>query len=172
MMVKLQLEKLNINYKSIELGEVELVEPLSALTKESLRTALLLSGLEVMDDPKAILVEKICNIIIEKIHYSNELLEGNFSDYLATKTNQNYPKIAEIFSKTKGITIEHYIILHKVEKIKELIMYEELNITEISYKLNYSSVAHLSRQFKQITGLTPSFFRSLSKRNRSNLEDL
>ncbi|UZJ64307.1 helix-turn-helix domain-containing protein [Sphingobacterium sp. KU25419] len=96
----------------------------------------------------------------------------NFSDFLSEKLQRNYHYLAEIFSKTKGITIEHFITLHKVEKIKELIIYDELNLTEISYKMYYSSVSHLSKQFKKITGLTPTFFKNLPHRQRINLEDL
>ena len=171
-MVKSELEKLGIDYKSVELGEVQLAEPLSESNRQILKTALHKSGLEVMDDKKAMMIEKIINIIVEMVHYSDELPPVNFSTFLQEKMKLDYHKMAETFSKTKGVTIEHFIILHKVEKIKELITYNKLNLTEISYKMHYSSVAHLSRQFKQVTGLTPKFFRSLSKRERINLEDL
>ena len=117
-------------------------------------------------------IEKIINIIVEMVHYSDEFPDINFSAFLSKKMNQDYNKMAELFSKTKGVTIEHFIILHKVERIKELIIYNDLNLNEISYKMNYSSAAHLSKQFKQITGLTPSFFKTLAKRERKNLEDL
>jgi len=171
-MVMSELEKLGIDYKSVELGEVQLVEPLSEKNRQKLKTALHKSGLEVMDDKKAMMIEKIINIIVEMVHYSDELPKVNFSVFLQEKMNLDYHKMAEIFSKTKGVTIEHFILLHKVEKIKELITYDKLNLTEISYKMHYSSVANLSRQFKQITGLTPSFFKSLSQGERTNLEDL
>lgn len=172
MMVKSELEKLDITYKCIELGEAKLYKTLSITERQLLKEALHKSGLELMDDKKAILIEQIINIIVEMVHYSDELPEVSFSILLSEKMQQDYHKMAEIFSKTKGITIEHFIIIHKVEKIKELIIYDELNLTEISYKMHYSSLAHLSKQFKQITGLTPSFFKSLSKRKRINLEDL
>jgi methylphosphotriester-DNA--protein-cysteine methyltransferase len=171
-MVKSELEKLGIDYKSVELGEVQLVKPLSTTNREKLKTALHKSGLEVMNDKKAMMIEKIINIIVEMVHYSDELPKVNFSVFLQEKMNLDYHKMAEIFSKTKGVTIEHFILLHKVERIKELITYDKLNLTEISYKMHYSSVANLSRQFKQITGLTPSYFKSLSQRERINLEDL
>jgi len=151
---------------------VQLVKPLSATNREKLKTALHKSGLEVMNDKKAMMIEKIINIIVEMVHYSDELPKVNFSVFLQEKMNLDYHKMAEIFSKTKGVTIEHFILLHKVERIKELITYDKLNLTEISYKMHYSSVANLSRQFKQITGLTPSYFKSLSQRERINLEDL
>ena len=171
-MVKSELEKLGLAYKSVELGEVQLTEPLSEANRQKLKTELHKSGLEVMDDKKAMLIEKIINIIVEMVHYSDELPQVNFSAFLHEKMKLDYHKMAEIFSKTKGVTIEHFIILHKVERIKELIIYDELNITEIAYKLHYSSVAHLSHQFKQVTGLTPTFFKALSNRKRNNLEDL
>lgn len=172
MMVKSELEKLGIVYKSIELGEVQLETPISEALKQLLKIELHKSGLELMYDEKAIMIEKIINIIVEMVHYSNELPAVNFSTFLSEKMQQDYHKMAEIFSKTKGITIEHFIILHKVEKVKELIIYDKLSLTEISYKMHYSSVAHLSKQFKQVTGLTPTFFKSLSKRERNNLENL
>ncbi len=172
MMVKAELNNLGIAWHSVELGEVNLVEPLKENLKRKLKIELSKSGLELMYDKKAIMIEKIIGIIIEMVHYADEFPDVNFSVFLSEKMEQDYHKMAEIFSKTKGITIEHFIILHKVEKIKELIIYDELNLTEISYKMHYSSVAHLSRQFKQVTGLTPTFFKSLSVRKRTNLEDL
>lgn len=172
MMVKSVLEKMNIPYKSVELGEIVLVKSICESKKQELKNELHKSGLKLMDDKKTILIEKIIAIIVEMVHYSDEIPNVNFSTLLQEKMQQDYHKMAEIFSETKGITIEHCIILHKIEKIKELLIYDELNITEISYKMNYSSVAHLSKQFKQITGLTPSFFKALTKKNRKNLEDL
>lgn len=172
MIVKAELEKLDIAYKSVELGEVQLITPISEDTKQMLSLALHKSGLELMYDKKAIMIEKIINIVIEMVHYSDELPQVNFSTLLCEKMGRDYHKMSEIFSKTKGMTIEHFIIIHKVEKVKELIIYDDLNLTEISYKMHYTSVGHLSRQFKQVTGLTPSFFKSLSKKERYNLEDL
>lgn len=172
LMVKSELKKLSIDYKSIELGEVKLEKPISAELREKLKIELHKSGLELMHDKKAMLIEAIINHIVEMVHYSDEIPQVNFSTYLSKAMQQDYHKMAEVFSKTKGITIEHFIILHKVERIKELIIYDELNLSEISFKMHYSSVAHLSRQFKQVTGLTPSFFKSLSIRNRTNLEDI
>jgi AraC-like DNA-binding protein len=163
---------LGIIYKSIELGEVELVKPINNTIKKMLKIELHKSGLELMYDKKAMMIEKIINIIIEMVHYDDEYPHVNFSIFLSEKMHQDYHKMAEIFSKTKGVTIERFIILHKIEKVKELIVYDNLNLTEISHKMNYTSVAHLSRQFKQVTGMTPTFFKSLSKRQRTNLEDL
>lgn len=172
MMVKTEMDKLDLAYKTVELGEVELRKPLEQEEWLLLKKALHKSGLELMDDKKAMLIEKIINIIVEMVHYSDELPQANFSVYLSEQLDQNYNRLSEIFSKTKGITIEQFIILHKIERIKELIIYDELSITEISYKMHYSSVAHLSKQFKHATGLTPSFFKLLSLRKRTNLEDL
>jgi len=172
MLVKAELEKMNIFYKSIELGEAELKDPISGTQYDELKAALLKAGLELMDDKKAMLVEKIKKVIIEMVHYVDELPETNFSDYLSEKLNHNYTYLSNLFSEVKGITIEHYIIIHKIEKVKELIIYDELNLTEIAYKMNYSSVAHLSNQFKKITGLTPSFFKQLKDKRRNALEDM
>lgn len=170
--VRAELEKLAIPYYSIELGEVILKELLPLKKKKELAAALHLAGLEIMDDKNVIIVEKIKNIIITMIHHSEEYPNVNFSVFLTKKLNKDYHTLSELFSKTKGITIEHFIILHKIERVKELIMYNELNLSEISYKLHYSSVAHLSHQFKKVTGLTPSFFKGIKKKQRANLEDL
>ncbi|MCH8546518.1 MAG: AraC family transcriptional regulator [Cryomorphaceae bacterium] len=172
MMVKSQLDKVGIRYTSVELGEVDLGEQVHASELEKLKIELNKSGLILMDDKNAMLIEKIINVVVEMVHYSDELPKVNFSTLISEKLKRDYHKLAEIFSKTKGMTIEHFIILHKVERIKELIIYDELNITEIAYKMHYSSVAHLSSQFKQVTGLTPTFFKHLMIRERSNLEDL
>jgi AraC-like DNA-binding protein len=172
MMVKSELENLGIAYKSVELGEVQLAKPIDDSLTQILKEALHKSGLELMEDKKAMLIEKIITTIVEKVHYSDSLPNINFSSFLSKKLDVDYHKLSDVFSKTKGITIEQFIILHKIERIKELIIYDDLSLTEISFKMHYSSVAHLSRQFKQITGLTPSFFKSLSIRKRVNLEDL
>ncbi|MEJ7677385.1 MAG: AraC family transcriptional regulator [Segetibacter sp.] len=124
-----------------------------------MKIALFKSGLELTDDKTIILFEKIKNVIIEMIHYADELPPTNFSDYLSEKLNYNYTYLSNLFSEIKGITIEHYIIAHKIERAKELLIYEGLTLTEIAYKLHYSSVAHLSNQFKKVTGLTPSFLK-------------
>lgn len=167
-----QLSKLGIKPIAIELGEIELANELSPLLMEYLKAALLESGLEVMDDKKAILIEKIKNVIIDMIHHSEDPLITNFSDYLAAELDYNYTYLANLFSEVVGTTIEHFIIIHKVERVKELIIYNELNLTEIAEKLHYSSVSHLSSQFKKITGLTPSFFKLLKPKKRKELNNL
>jgi AraC-like DNA-binding protein len=172
MLVKDELKKLGLHFANVELGVVDIMENITIQQREELKTALHKSGLELMDDKKAILIEKIQNVIVEMIHYADELPKTNFSDYLSEKLNYNYTYLSNLFSETKGITIEHFIILHKIEKVKELIIYDELNLSEIALKLHYSSVAHLSHQFKKITGLTPSFFRSLRHKKRNTLENV
>ena len=172
LMVKAQLDKLNIDYNNIELGEVDFKKALTQEQRDKLKVALHSSGLEVMDDKVSMLVEKIKNVVVEMIHYSDVLPQVNFSTYLSEKLNRDYNQLSDIFSKTKGMTIEHFVITHKIERVKELIIYDELNLTEIAYKLHYSSVSHLSNQFKKVTGLTPTFFKNLKKKNRIHLEDL
>lgn len=172
MAVKSELDKLGLHYIVVDLGEVEIKETLSNIQHEQLKIALLKSGLELMDDKKAILIEKIKNVIIEMIHYSEESPKTNFSDFLSKKLNYDYTYLSNLFSEVTGTTIEHYIIAHKIEYVKELLIYDELNLSEISYKLNYSSVAHLSAQFKKITGLTPTFFKQLKHKKRNTLDKL
>ena len=165
MVVKQQLKKLSLHYITVELGEVEILEIISNAQLIEFKTALVKYGLELLDDKKSILIEKIKKVIVELIHYSDEPAKVNFSDYLSEKLNHDYTYLANLFSEVEGINIEHYIIMHKIERVKELLVYDELSLTEISYKLHYSSVAHLSNQFKKITGLTPSHFKRF-KENR------
>lgn len=172
MLVKAELEKLGLTYGVIDLGEVEVKEELTAPQREELGANLLKSGLELMDDKKAILIEKIKNVIIEMVHHEDELPKTKNSDYLSKKLQYDYTYLANLFSETTGTTIEHFIIIHKIERVKELMIYDELNLTQISYKLGYSSVAHLSHQFKKITGLTPSYFKSLKHKKRTPLENV
>lgn len=172
MVVKAELNKLGLHYRVVDLGEVEIEENITAEQNEQLKTALLRSGLELMDDKKAMLIEKIKNVIVEMVHYEDEFPKTKNSDYIGNKLNHNYTYLANLFSEATGTTIEHYIIIHKIERAKELIIYDELNLTEIAWKLNYSSVAHLSNQFKKITGLTPSFFKKLKTKRRISLEDV
>lgn len=172
MLVKEELAKLGLQYVVIDLGMVEIFENITQLQREQLKENLLRSGLELLDDKKSILIEKIKNVITEMIHYSDELPKINYSDYISEKLNYDYTYLANIFSEVKGITIQQFIIIHKIEKIKELLLYDELNLTQISYKLNYSSVAHLSNQFKKATGLSPSFYKKLKQKRKSNLENM
>jgi YesN/AraC family two-component response regulator len=170
--VKDELKKLGLHFIVVDLGEVEIMEKITFEKREMLKEGLLHSGLELMDDKKAILIEKIKNIIIEMVHHTDEAIKINFSDFLSDKLKHNYTYLANLFSEVQGTTIEHYIILHKVERIKELIIYGEHNITEIAWKMGYSSVAHLSTQFKKVTGLSPSHFKQLKDKRRSPIEEI
>lgn len=172
MMVKDELKKLGLHFIIVDLGVVEIMETISPEKRELLKANLIDSGLELMDDKRAILIEKVKNVIIEMIHHSEEPIKVTFSEYLSDKLNQNYTYLANLFSEVQGMTIEQFMILHKVERIKELIIYDELNITEIAWKMNYSSVAHLSTQFKKVTGLSPSHFKLLKDKRRNPIEEL
>ena len=172
MLVKDELVKLGLHYVIVDLGMVEILEDLSQQQHDQLKNALLVSGLELLDDKKSILIEKIKNLIIEMIHYSDELPEINYSDYISEKLHYDYTYLSNLFSEVKGITIQQFIIIHKIEKVKELLLYNELNLTEISYKLHYSSVSHLSNQFKKITGLSPSYYKLLKQKREGNLENM
>jgi len=172
MMVKEELKKLGIHYAIVDLGIVDLLQDITEEQRAAFKTNLLASGLELLEDQKSILIERIKNIITEMIHYSDELPEVNYSEYISKKTGHDYTYLSNIFSEVKGITIQQFIIMHKIERVKELLLYDELNLTEISYKLHYSSVAHLSNQFKKVTGLSPSFYKKLKEKRRKNLENL
>jgi AraC-like DNA-binding protein len=172
MMVKAELEKLGLHYTKVELGEADIMENISAEQRERLKIVLLKSGLELMDDKKAMLIEKIKNVIVEMVHYADELPKTNFSDYISTKLSYDYTYLANLFSEVTSTTIENFIITHKIERVKELLVYDELNLTEIAYKLNYSSVAHLSNQFKKVTGLTPTHFKKLRLKRTTMLENV
>ena len=172
MVVKAELEKLGLHYGTIELGEVYLTERITPEQRRQLKINLLRSGLELMDDKKAMLIEKIKVVIVEMVHYTDELPRVKNSDYISEKLHYDYTYLANFFSESTGITIEHFIIMHKIERVKELLLYDELNLTEISYKLNYSSVAHLSNQFKKITGLSPSYFKKLKRKRGTTLENV
>lgn len=172
MVVKSELEKLGLHYTVVELGEVEVMEDISTEQHTELKTVLLKAGLELMDDKKSILIQKIKSIIIEMVHYSEEVLTINFSDYLSQKLHYDYTYLANLFSEVQGTTIEKFIISHKIERVKELLVYNELTLTQIAYLMHYSSVSHLSNQFKKITGLTPSHFKGLKQKQRNSLDEV
>ena len=172
MVVKAELEKLGLEFTTVELGEANITESISDEQKEKLNVALKKSGLELLDDRKSLLVEKIKLIIIELVHYRDEQLKVNFSDFLSEKLNYDYTYLANLFSESQGTTIEKFFINHKIERVKELLVYDELNLKEIAFKVHYSSVAHLSSQFKRVTGLTPSQFKQLKHRQRNALENV
>ena len=172
MMVKEELKKLGLRYVFVDLGTIEILEDITQEQRTLLKANLLKSGLELLDDKKSILIEKIKNLITEMIHYSDELPNVNYSEYISEKLNLDYTYLSNLFSEVKGITLQQYIIINKIEKVKELLLYDELNLTEISYKLHYSSVAHLSNQFKKITGVSPSFYKQLKRKRQANLENM
>ncbi|MBL7936141.1 MAG: helix-turn-helix domain-containing protein [Bacteroidia bacterium] len=172
MVVKDELKKLGLHFMVVDLGEVDVMEDMTSEQRNELKIALFNSGLELMDDKRAVLIEKIKNVIIDMVHYSDELPKVNYSDYISEKLNHDYTYLSNMFSEVKGITIQQFIIIHKIERVKELLLYDELNLTEISYKLNYSSVAHLSNQFKKVTGLSPSHFKQLKDKKRNPIEDI
>jgi len=172
MAVKEELRNLGLHFIVVDLGEVEIMETITMAERELLKANLLNSGLELMDDKKAMLIEKIKTVIIEMVHHTNEIIKVNFSDYLSEKMNHDYTYLSNLFSEVQGTTIEQFIISHKTERIKELIIYGELNVTEIAWKMGYSSVAHLSSQFKKVTGLSPSHFKQMKDKRRSPIEEI
>jgi len=173
MVVKDVLNKFGLHFVVVDLGEVEIMEDPSPQQLQEIKNELQSSGLELMNDRKAVLIEKIVTVITEMLHYSNEALKVNYSDYISEKVHHDYTYLSNIFSEVKGISIQQFIILHKIEMVKELLLYGELNLTEISFKLHYSSVAHLSNQFKKVTGMSPSAFKQLKgERKRIPLEEI
>lgn len=172
MMVKEELVKMGLHYVVVDLGVVDILENITQEQHDELKKNLSKSGLELLDDKKSVLIEKIKSVIIEMIHYSDELPLVNYSTYISEKLHYDYTYLSNLFSEIKGITIQQYIIIHKIEKVKELLLYDELNLTEISYQMHYSSVAHLSNQFKKITGLSPTFFKQLQQKRKANLENI
>jgi len=172
MLVKEELNKLGLDCVSVELGMAEIQDDITAEVREVFRNNLKKAGLELLDDKKDILVEKIKNVIIEMIHHAEDIPDVNDSDFISEKLGYDYTYLSNTFSEVKGMTIQKFIILHKIEKAKEMLLYDEDNLTEIAFKLNYSSVAHLSNQFKKITGFTPSFFKEMKFKREINLENL
>ncbi len=172
MVVKEELKKLGLHFVVVDLGEIEIMEDMTKSQHDELKLALQVSGLELMDDKRAVLIEKVKTLIIEMVHYSEELPKVNYSDFISQKLDYDYTYLSNLFSEVKGITIQQFIITHKIERVKELLLYDELSLTEISYRMQYSSVAHLSNQFKKITGLTPSEFKHLKFKHRNPIEEI
>jgi AraC-like DNA-binding protein len=172
MVVKEELSKLGLRFNSVDLGEAEVMGDISEEQINQFRSALLKYGLELMDDKKSVLIQQIKNVIIEVVHYSEEPLPIKFSEFLSQKLNHDYTYLANLFSEVQGTTIEKFFIAHKIERVKELLVYDEITLTEIAYRMHYSSLAHLSTQFKKVTGLTPSHFKALKGKRRSMLEDV
>ncbi|MFO7668792.1 MAG: AraC family transcriptional regulator [Bacteroidales bacterium] len=165
MVVKAELEVIGLKYTDVKIGEADITGNIQSDQLKQLGIALKQSGLVLMDDKVSILVEKIKSSIIELLYYTEKQIKVSLSVYLSEKLNHNYFYLANIFSEQKGVTIEKFYLTHKIERVKELIVYDELNLSEIAYKLNYSSVAHLSNQFKQYTGLTPTHFKMLKSKS-------
>lgn len=172
MVVKDELIKFGLHPNKIELGEVEIEEELNNQKKDQLNTVMRSFGFELIDDKKSRLIENIKNIIVELVHYSDEQLKTNFSQHISEKLHHDYNYLSNMFSEVEGITIEKYYISQKIERVKELLKYDELSLSEIADRLGYSSVAYLSNQFKKQTGLTPTFYKSVNQNSRRNLEDL
>jgi AraC-like DNA-binding protein len=172
LIVKELLQQMEIPFLSVKLGEVEITEKLTKNQRFILIKKLKKIGLELLEDKKAIIIERIKCVVVEMIHYADNLPKIKFSEYLSNNLKYDYTYMANLFSETEGITIEHYLLKHKIERVKELIIYDELNLTEIAHKMHYSSVSHLSRQFKSITGLTPTFFKSLKLHKRIFLDKI
>lgn len=172
MAVKEELKKLGLHFIVVDLGEVEIMENISTALCKELKAALLLTGLELIDDRRSVLIERIKTVIIDMVHHAEEGVKIKFSHYLSEKLDHDYTYMANLFSEVQGTTIEQFIIAHKIERIKELIIYNDLNITEIAWKMNYSSVAHLSNQFKKMTGLSPSHFKRLKDKRRMPIEEI
>lgn len=172
MMVRDEIDQLGLKNAVVNLGTVDLPDGISDDQLQIFRLQLARLGLELLDDKKSILIEKIKNTITEMIHSADEQPKENYSEYLSEKLGYDYTYLSNVFSEVNGYTIQHFIIINKIEKVKELLLYNELNLTEIAYKLNYSSGAHLSYQFKKITGLAPSFYKNLKIKRMKNLEDL
>jgi YesN/AraC family two-component response regulator len=170
--VEMEFQKAGIKCISIDWGRVEIAGTVTPKQIQKVGINLLSYGLELLDKKKNILVERIKNVIINIIHHSDTRLKINFSDYLGEKLCRDYTYLANVFSEVEGTTIEQFIILHKIQLVKQLINYDELNLTEISWKLHYSSVAHLSTQFKKVTGITPSQFKQLTSQNKIELENV
>lgn len=172
MVVRSELEKLGLQLLSVDLGEVETNAPITSTQKKEISDHLNNFGFELIDDKKSKAIEKIKTLIIELIYNKNNELNINLSDYISQNLLQDYTSLSHLFSEVEGITIEKYFILQKIERVKELLMYDEMSLSQIAFLLNYSSVGYLSNQFKKITGLTPSHFKQLKNKKRKQIEDI
>jgi len=172
MVVKNELDKLGLDVKNIRLGEVTLAKETTPEEKKKLEEALIQLGFEVIDDKKSRIIEKIKNVIIDLVHHQDNDTKTNLSDLLRDKLHHDYNYLSNLFSEVEGITIEKYFIAHKIEKVKELLVYDELSLSEIAFRLNYSSVAYLSNQFKKVTGLSPSHFKQIREDKRKPLDEV
>ena len=168
--VKTELENMGLHFTRVDLGQADITEDISVAQHDQIKSGLLKSGLELIDDIKSVLIEKIKNVIVGLVHYSDEPISMNLSVHLSKHLRHNYTYMANIFSEAQGHSIGQFFIEHKIERVKELLNYNELNLTEIAYKMHYSSVAHLSSQFKKVTGHTATRYKKLDIRPRVLLE--
>lgn len=172
MVVQNELDKLGLEAKSIKLGEVTLEKELDAAGKKALGAALVPLGFQVIDDKKSRVIEKIKNVIIDLVHHQDNDSKTNLSDVLGQRLHLDYNYLSNLFSEVEGTTIEKYFIAQKIERVKELLVYDELSLNEIAFRLNYSSAAYLSNQFKKVTGLTPSHFKQIREDKRKPLDEV
>lgn len=172
MVVKSELEKFGLHTLSVDLGEVVVDKELNGTQKEELNRILLPFGFALIDDKKTRIIERVKTLIVDLVHNKNNQLKSNLSDYLSKELHYDYTYITNLFTEVEGTTIEQYFIAQKIERVKELLVYDELSLGEIANQLNYSSVSHLSKQFKNVTGLTPSHFKLLKEKKRTSLEEL
>ncbi len=163
---------LNIDYKAVKLGEVELVSMLNEFEKKSLQKKLQNAGFSLIDDRKSQLIEQMKTLVVDKIHHSTEELDIKWADYISENIHLDYKYLSSLFSSVESITFEQYIINQKIERVKELIVYDELTLSEIAFQLHYSSVAYLSNQFKKVTGMTPTQFKKSVDKNRKSLDEI
>lgn len=171
MAVKEVLKDMGLHFVFVDLGVVETMEELSVEQRQQLKTTLLELGLELMEDKRAELVQQVKKLILDMIYQAEEEMKMSFTTYLSEQTGHDYPHLAGLFLESQGMTIQQFMITHKVERVKELIIYGELSISEITWKMNYSSVAHLSNQFKKITGLTPTHFKQLKEKRLQTMDE-
>jgi len=172
MVVKSELEKFGLHTISVELGKIEIAEDLSKEKIVDLNRKLLNLGFLIIDDKKSQIVEKVKNLIVELVHFKDNRFTTNLSDYIVAAIGHDYSYISNLFSTQESNTIEHYYILQKIERVKELLVYDELSLNEIAFQLNYSSASHLSKQFKKVTAMTPTFFKNSEEQKRLSLENL
>ncbi|MEC4005591.1 AraC family transcriptional regulator [Flavobacterium sp. SUN052] len=172
MVVKSELEKLGLQLSSVNLGEVKTLNTVTDLQKATISEHLKPLGFELIDDKKSKTIDKIKTLIIDLVHNKNNEINTNLSDYLSSHLAQDYSNLSNLFSEVENTSIEKYFISQKIEKVKELLMYDEMSISEIAFYLNYSSVAYLSNQFKKVTGFSPTYYKQLKDKKRKQIEDL
>ncbi len=172
MVVRSELEKLGLHPISVELGEVDIRDELQGYERQNIHATLQKFGFALLDDKKSVVIERVKNMIVDLVQNKNNHLKTTLSDYLSRELNHDYTYITNLFTQVEGTTIEQYYIAQKIERVKELLVYDEMSLSEMAYTLNYSSVAHLSAQFKKVTGLTPSHYKQLKEKKRKPLEEL